>query len=240
MNMIRNYILLLVLVLPFLAFAQSKSDVPHSRWKVGDTWEIEVTLYSRDWMLFFGDPTKEESKDLEKVLGQYAVVAEVTAKVSRDGVDCWQIDFVPDEKAPVGVREQKYRVLVSTIDGSIRELSRIEGENVGNAEIEDVDGYTVLKNAPYGFPLEMIPWEPVQKKTKMKQPSPRRHQLSAERKETAVDGMKELVLDLKEGAKERSSVRQKWGQGNRWWSEYQKYNRGHKELQAKLKKSSRK
>jgi hypothetical protein len=240
MKIVRKYILLSVLMIPLMAFAQGKSDAPHSCWKVGDTWEVDVTLYSRDWMLYFGDPVEEESKDLEKVLGQYTVVVEVTAKVSHEGVDCWRIDFVPDEKAPEGVREQKYRILVSTMNGTIRDLSRIEGENVGNHEIEDVDGIPVLKNAPYGFPLEMIPWKPVHKKTKTKKSSPRRHKLSVERKETTVDGAREFTLDLKEGVKKLSSVRQKWGQGNRWWSEYQKHHRGHKELQAKLKTPSRK
>ena len=235
MNAILNYALLLVLTVPSLTYAQSNPDAPHHRWKVGTKWDVEVTLFDRGWMLAFSDPVKEKEKHAERVLGQYAIVVEVTDKVSHKGVDCWQIDFDPDEKAPAGIREQKYRIWISTKDGAIRGLSQMEGQNVGNAEVEDVDGLPVLKNAPYGFPLEFIPWEEVQKKAETKQSSPRRNKLSVERKETAVDGAKELSVILKVGEVTLSSVRQKWGQGSDWWTEYEKHNRDHKELRAKLK-----
>jgi hypothetical protein len=80
----------------------------------------------------------------------------------------------------------------------------------------------------------MIPWKRVQDKGKTKPSSPRRHQLSVERNETAIDGTHELDLAVKEGSDKILSIRQRWGQGANWWNEYEKYNRGHKELQAKL------
>jgi hypothetical protein len=234
MEIVRKYILIWILMAPLVSFAQNNLDVPYSRWAIGDSWEVDVTLYSRDWMLSFRDPAKEADKARDRILGRYSVFIEVVAKVSCEGVDCWQIDFVPDENAPGGVREQQYRILVSAEDGAIKRLLRTKGLAVDRAEIENIDGVDLVKNCPYGFPLEIIPWEQPLKKTKLKQLSPRRHQLSTERKVVVVGNVKELSMEVKEDADQRSVVRQKWSQGS-WWTEYEKYYRGHLELRAKIK-----
>jgi hypothetical protein len=125
MNAVHKYILLSALMMPFHALAQGKPETPHHRWQVGDKWEVATTLYDRDWMLSFSDPVKEKEKHRARVLAQYTVTFEVTAKVSHQGVDCWQVDLATDEKAPVGVRELKCRIVVSTANGSMRESEEV-------------------------------------------------------------------------------------------------------------------
>jgi hypothetical protein len=151
MNGILKCIFLSVLMAPLVPHAKDSPDTLRVFWKIGDKWEVETTLYSRDWMLYFGDPLQEKGKNLEKILAQYTVFVQVTAKVSREGVDCWQVDFVPDQKAPAGIREKKYRIWVSAEDGAMKGMSAMEDRNGGNIQVEDVDGIPVLKNAPTDF-----------------------------------------------------------------------------------------
>lgn len=202
------------------------SDVP--RWVVGDIWDVGTILYSRDWGLAFSDPKMEERKHKPHVLARYTVKIEVTAERKHRGVECWQIDFTPDEKAPLSVREQKYRILVSKEDGSIIELSCLSGENFGDPTPKDVDGITVIYDAPYGFPLEIIPW------TTNKVAGVNKTFLTATRNETIVGNEKHIELVVRQGTNEVPRIKQKWAVGAKWWSEYEKYTAGHIELHAKI------
>lgn len=237
MNSIGRKIVFIIMATALTTLAQGEARAPQSRWMIGDRWVVECVLYDRGWALSLSNPSSNEEGISERVLAEYAVLVEVTARIPLEGLDCWQLDFTPDENAPAGVREQKYRILVSTTTGLIKSIFRLKGEERGSAVVEDVSGIPILENAPYGFPLETIPWDTDRPIKNVAEPTPNKRLLSVERKETRVNGAIELALELKAGPKTLSSVSQKWDQGNRWWSEYEKYNRGHKELQAKLKVS---
>jgi hypothetical protein len=233
MNSIRKCILHLVSLVPLICFGQSDFDQPTNHWKVGDKWKIDVTLYDLSWARTYSDPEMEARKNDETVLCQYVVNVEVTARVSYEGVDCWQLDYSPGEKTPKGYNEMKFRIWVSIEDGSMKGLSQLKGLRDLGDGIIDFDGISFLEDAPLGFPLEMIQWRRGQKQEK---PQPSRHKTSAEFKEAASDTSKEVTLAVKRDSVELSFVRQKWEKGIFWWTEYERYIQGHKELYAKLRK----
>lgn len=204
-------------------------DVP--KWMVGDFWNVDVILYSRGWRLAFSDPKMEQEKLKPHVFARYTMKIEVTAERKHGDTDCWQLDFTPSEKdkTPRSVHGQKYRILVAKEDGSIKEIFRISGENLGNPQqLEDVDGITVVYKAPYGFPLEIIPWR-TNKVEKVKKTV-----LTASKSETSVGNEKHRELIVKQGTNEVPRIIQKWEKGAKWWSEYERYVSGHIELQSKL------
>ena len=232
---IKIYVLWIALLTSFLCFAEASSTLPYTNWKVGDKWEVATTLYARDWMLSFGNPIAEEKKNIPKVLSSYIVTVEITDILLKKDIECWQIDFIPSDEAPIGVREQNYRVWISKNDGSICGIKRLAGKNIGNPELCDIDGVSVLINSPYGFPLDVIPWgfpNDIVKEQNNKTLD-QLHPLSASRKETMSGNKCQVELNVQKGEQEILHVSQKWGQKN-WWLEYEKFSHGHKELYAKL------
>lgn len=232
-HVIFGLISLLIFTGCFSVSADDTGDNRAQEWKIGDSWAIDTTLYSRDWILSFSDPKMEAEKNNPKVLASYVVKVQVTGQAVIDGTKCWEVDFEADESAPKGVREQKYRISVSQEDKSIKKITRLEGKNLGNPTIERVGNIVILKDAPYGFPIETIPLEMENESGGARKGSV----LSASRTEKHVEGKKEMdmSLSLKKDEREIMRVRQKWSHGAKWWAEYEKYTRGHKEIHAQVR-----
>lgn len=204
------------------------SDMP--KWVVGDTWDVDAVYYSKGWGLAFSDPKMEQEKLKPHVFARYMVKIEVTAERKYGDIECWQLDFTPNEKdkIPRSISGQKYRILVSKEDGSIKEILCLSGENHRNPQLVDVNGITVLRNAPYGFPLEIISWG-TNKITGVNKTI-----LTATRNEAAVGNEKYKELIVRQGTNEVTHIKQKWAKNAKWWSEYEKLTAGHKDLDAKL------
>lgn len=211
------------------------NNIIHIKWKVGDKWEIDTTLYSMGWMLSFSDPKMEKEKNKDGVHSQYIVTAEITAAVTRKGVDCWQIDFTPSEQAPPSTREQRYRVWISKVDGSMKDFACLAGVDYRSPTLREIDGITILSPTPFGFPFEFIPWN-LENWTKRKAPTSRgSNELFITCKEMVTNTEREASVAVCIGSKVITSVRQKWDREKNWWTEYEKVTEGHKELVAKLK-----
>lgn len=205
-------------------------SVEAPKWVVGDTWDVDIILYSRGWGLAFSDPKMEERKHKPHVLARYTVKIAVTADLKCRDIDCWQLDFIPMEKdkTPPGIREQKFRVFVSKENGSMIDIVCLSGENFGEPKPRDIDGITILRYAPYGFPLEIIPWS-TNKFTGVNKTI-----LTVAKNESILGNEKHKELIVRQGTNEVPRITQKWAKGAKWWSEYERYISGHIELQAKL------
>ena len=200
---------------------------PSALWKVGDSWNISVELYSRDWMIDFRNPERERLKNVPRVLARYTMHVKISGKEQVSEPSCLQVDFIPGKDAPSGIREQQYRVLVAKENGSARKLIQLTGKQQGNPSVVTLEDVTMIRNAPYGFPLEFLS---VKRK------------IAAKSKDgtlfltvnTEVTDQSVMEVRLKIRDEEESMVRQRWVAGANWWNEYEKDYMGHKEVHARI------
>lgn len=203
-------------------------------WSVGHIWHVDTTLYSRDWAIDFSDPSVEANKHVPRVLAKYDVTIQVSGEELLKGREYWTVDFLVGNGAPEGVREQSYRVWVSKKNGSMHRLERLSGREIGAPMVERTGESGFLVEAPYGIPLEIIPRigdGRLRKESRQGKVSV----YSARKSEEAVSGGSRTELSVYQKSEEISLVIQTWKTGATWWTEYEKFNRGHKELHARLR-----
>ncbi|MBU1695037.1 MAG: hypothetical protein KKC51_13900 [Verrucomicrobia bacterium] len=202
---------------------------PVAQWRVGDSWDIAVTLYSRDWMLSFSDPKLEKAKEESKSIATYAVRVTVAGVESNQDVSCVLLDFAADDNAPRGIRGTRFRLWVSQEDGSVRRVAQTEGQPMGSPSVERVGVATLLADAPYGYPLEVFPNSIFNEGRRVQLGDT---SLSVATREELSDGREKLVFSTQKGEETMLSVEQRWADGARWWSQYSKFRQGHMEMEA--------
>ena len=229
----RNWILglftyaLLIILTPALGAEPAKSTRSNLPWITGESWRISTFLYSRDWAIAFSDPKAEAEKHKPMLLAMYSVLVEVIGVQEVDGIMCWQMDFTADQNAPPSIREQKWRVWVSQVDGSTKKIKDINYKSKVCPEINIVDDTSILIKAPYGFPIEFIPLVKVKKELVSKSLN-----FKAYVSEEQTNRFNHKKLYVTRYAKKLDHVHQKWNKGAKWWSEYLKYTEDHIELHA--------
>lgn len=207
------------------------------QWNVGDSWTVDIELYSRDWAADFSDPKVAAEKNIPHILARYSMRIEVSGTESVDGTECWQLDFAPIRNSVSDdlevVKDRRYRALVSKRSGSIQEVQILAGEDRAMPEIVHLDDSAVLLYAPYGFPIETIPWS---EDSEGARAAERTTRLALSRQPVVVDG-KERRYDQRvlDGDREVFRVRQVWTDGAKWWKEFSSYRDGHIDLHATLR-----
>ncbi|MCC6694136.1 MAG: hypothetical protein IT365_00770 [Candidatus Hydrogenedentes bacterium] len=208
---------------------------PH--WNVGDSWTVDIELYSRDWAADFSDPKVEAKKNIPHILARYSMRIEVSGTESVDGTECWQLDFAPIRNSVSDdlevLKDRRYRALVSKRSGSIQKVQILAGEDPAMPEIVHLDDTAVLLYPPYGFPIEMIPWGEESKGARALE---RTRRLALSRQPVVVDGkQKRYCQRVLDGDREVLRVEQTWNDGAKWWKEFTSYRDGHIDLHATLR-----
>lgn len=233
----KSYIVLLLVLVAIYCLSETNSPLQDVKWNLGDKWEVDTTLYSRGWMLPSGAGKDKNIRD-DVILDQYVITIEVTSRNIKKGVECWQIDFTPSSTAMVGIRNLKYRVWISVKNKKLVDVSQLSGVYVGSPQIEEIDGVRMITNTSYGIPLEIFQSkkEPCENQ---KNDSGMRNKISTTINNTIIDNLQSIKVEVFKGTNKISHVIQKWDGKQHWWIEYEKQNKGHKEIHAKLKKSMR-
>jgi len=207
-------------------------------WEIGDSWKTGITLYSRDWMLCFSDPKIEAKKHEPTVLGRYIVEIKVTGMEMIDNVNCWQLDFVPEDLAPEGIRKQRYRILVSQEDNNIRTCRRlVEGNEIKseNVYMPEEDGIKLMPLETYGFPLEILLYAGQTNSDPNSQEGQKKlSKLIVNRIEKSERGAKHIDSIVTQDSQELARVIQIWPAASKWWAKYVKYTEGHVEMEASV------
>ena len=208
-------------------------EYPRWKWSIGDKWEIETTVYARGWVLSYSNPNRRQRAQKDRIFARYTLTAEVTGKAMVDDVECWKVDFTPQEDAPKGFKKT-YRTFVSARDGSVRKISLLSGRRTAHPSLRNFSGIRVLTKPPYGFPVEMIPWQVA---VGIGQgASAENGKGSAIRRESLDGETREIEIEVHGGWHEHTRLRQTWKVGDNWWTTYEKTIKGHKDLEARIKR----
>jgi hypothetical protein len=195
--------------------ASSVSDGnPLLAWKEGDHWTLEIELFQNGSVSTNVPQTATSSEnDLPnaRLAARYSIEVKIAGTEKTDKGDYWQVDFIPGEEAPMSVREQSYRVLVSKKDGIVEAVIGLRG--FGNPNLIKADGISFARETPFGYPLLLFP-------------------LMSNHDFTTKDGLRfsmttqtseqDRVLDfhsIPQGLK-GSEVKQVWPKADKWWKEY--------------------
>ncbi len=201
----------------------------YRNWNEGDSWTLAVDLYSRDWVIDFHEKAAEASKHEPRILASYEMTVSAGDVETVNNKQCRRITFEPGQEAPAGVREQRWSVLVSEETGTILEIQRTAGQNLGNPSVMHWDDVSLIVNPPYGFPVEILPAieaDRVQRKS-----AENGFDLILSRGE-GRDEEQTVEAVLEKSGEEQLKIRQTWRPGENWWSEYVMFNEGHKEIEA--------
>jgi hypothetical protein len=197
--------------------ADAQFPVPSTFWKDGDVWRLSVDLYSRE--------TPEEKKSDKRIDLTISVVGTEQVGFSP----CRKLYFNP-ARTVSGV-EESFLVTVDEEHGWLKTVRRIDGKTnaVSELRIDQIGNVSLLPSPPEGFPLELL------------FPGLEGREIKLVGSESALSLRKEvagqqitMTLVLKREGREELILRQKWGKGERWWRECERFVNGRKALHARL------
>lgn len=211
------------------------SAVFSSRWKEGDFWDLAVEAYhieDGDVQNSVTAPNAQQAKSL--LIGAYRVRATVVGVERLQTKDYWQVDFRPNDQAPLGVGGQAFRVLVGKDDGLAYRVIDLKGEQ--NPPVVSVDGVPVAR-APFGFPLAFFSMS--KDRTDVASPTKTWH-LVVEGGNAALGHQVSATISMQSNGKEilRQKITQQWASNAKWWSSYELTTNGQREMHAVLLPSS--
>jgi hypothetical protein len=222
----RVVVLGLTLVAPAAA-GEGSAPLPVRAWKVGDNWTVCVELYSRDWMKAFGRPPTSKAGTKPQVVARYLVRVKVAGTETVGAIPCFLLDFLPGRGAPEGARES-CRLFVRQQDGwAVKVLQ-------GSADrsplwLEQLGEASLLASFPEGQPIELFPSD---RPCSIK---PAGSSLALDIRQQQTGNNQRFVESiLKSGDREQLRIQQMWDQDGKWWTEYERYVKGHKDLRAHL------
>jgi len=161
-----------------------------------------------------------------QVIARYLVHVKVADMQLVGNARCFLVHFTPDRGAPAGSQEPCH-LFVRERDGWPEKIVR------GNTDLtalwlEHLGEASVLGDAPEGFPIEIWPCD-------------RSLTIKSTQSLLAFDlrqqemGTNRLFFQstLKSGEREQLRIHQTWHQGSKWWTDYERYIKGHKDLRAR-------
>ncbi len=213
---------------------ETKEDVG-PKWNVSDRWKIGVTLYARSWLLSSSDPQVESRKNEPSILGHYLIDVRIIGREAFQEIPCWKLEYLPDNTAPTGIRQQRYHVLVSQRDYSIKNIKRLtgaKGQWIGDIPLACLDDIAMIPGETYGFPFEIFNMKSGSKDQNFRKNEGKEFELI--QSEMQIDNIfrtERIFGNLKE-SKEQQRIVLRTQKNAKWWSEYEKFNQGHKEIYA--------
>lgn len=193
------------------------------RWTQGTIWELSVERYSRDWLKQIGTGRTPGATLLAGPVAKYTTRLTVAGEATVEGVECWKLDFGPDQPASRDVATM-CSVFVSKQNGNgIKTLvgpTRTEWPTVRV-------GDALVASEPYSdFPVEFFNSNPTPASAR---PGSLSRAMFAQRKVPGAD-VREFTLVV--GAVREYAVKQVWRAGDALWCEYERFYRDHRDLRA--------
>lgn len=207
--------------------AEPLAPTPVKSWKVGDSWTLCVEQYSREWMNGFGQSSNPKGCVQPKVVARYLTRVKLAEVQKLGDVRCFVVDYVPGQNASAGA-QKPCRLFVRERDGWTQKVLQ-DTADVSALWLEQMGEASVLNATPEGCPIEMWPLD------RVLSIKPSRGFLSLELRQVKT-GNNQLFAEciLSSGNREELRVQQTWDQGAKWWTEYVRYVKGHKDLHARL------
>jgi hypothetical protein len=201
-------------------------EPPWRAWQVGQSWQLDVRLYSRAWLDdAFRPRSARQAPTPARPVARYPVHVRVAESEAVDGQECWRLEFTPGRGAPATIGGP-HHVWVDRRDGAPRRLAR--GDLVLGRAVEEFQGRPVVTAAPEGFPVEFLPWAAT--------PPVRSSWSTATFQLLRRTAGQATVLEglLLRAERHELAVKQVWIEGEPFWREYERYVRGRKDLSAAL------
>jgi hypothetical protein len=186
----------------------AKRADPRPVWPLGRGFRLALTL-SRPAMM-------DEHIEMHVV---------VTGEQKLDDRDCWSLEFIPVH-APPGFASGGYRVLLDKANGVLCQIA----PRLDRAKTLPLPpaGLPFPHEPPEGYPWEVLPFvtaPPVK---------PGTDGLRLELTRRPEKGHTWYEATIREEGATVLVVKQKWVEGGLWWSEYERWYEGHRELYAEL------
>jgi hypothetical protein len=193
---------------------------PPSAWKVVDTFQISVEVYTCE---SGGDKPTAIPKET-KPIASYVMHAVLLPVLPFEECGCWKLHFASFSKLPE--YKDAYRLWIDKSDGRTRKGSRFNGPDETLLPPSDI-AWIVL-SAPPGCPAELIP--EIESATFPTERAGTTLELSSR----PIEGATERKAIIRVKGKPEIEIRQRWQTGAMWWSEYERFYRGQRDLIARL------
>jgi hypothetical protein len=207
------FVTLLLLAACDSIYGSSLSGFPITLWKKSDTWRITVQLYPKE--------KPAASQGPPDFLSIHVTVVG-TQKVGAS--DCWKVFFIPDKEGQKMIG-QSYCVMVDKETAWPRKVIRVKDPCI--ATVEQRGEASVVIGAPKGFPLEIFPLVNLQEF--------RAEGLGTTLKLTKRGAGNDILVEAayKSVKGDEVVIRQRWGEGETWWRDYERFVNGRKDLHAR-------
>lgn len=193
---------------------------PPSDWKVVDTFQLTVDVYPRQ----AGSDKLSESTEKPKPSASYTMHAVLLPVLPFEECGCWKLQFASFSKLPEF--KDMFRLWIDKGNGHTRKASRFIG--LQETPLPAASIATIVLDAPPGYPLEVIP-DMATATIPTTRPG-----TTLEITASTVDGASQRKAILRVNGKAEIEIRQRWLPGAKWWSEYERFFHGCRELHARL------
>jgi hypothetical protein len=202
----------------------ARAAAPSPMWKVADAFQFSVKVYPR---AAGGDKPGTAAKTTEKEpkpIASYDMHAIVLPVLPFEECGCWKLQFVPFSK--LSAFKSPYRLWIDKDNGQTRKGSRFAGPKETPLAVADVA--PMVLDAPAGYPVEIIP--AVDAATLPTARLGTTIEIATHRR----DAVLERTAIVRVGGKAEIEIRQRWAAGAKWWSEYERFYHGQRDLSARL------
>ncbi len=181
---------------------------PRPKWPLGRGFRLHLVL-SRP-------AAKDEHIEMHVV---------VTGEQKLDDRECWSLEFIPIH-APPGFASGGYRVLLDKANGVLHQIS----PRLDRAKTLPLPpaGLPFPHEPPEGWPWEVLPF------VTAPPARPGTNGLRLELTRRPEKGHTWYEASIREDGATVLVVKQKWADGGLWWSEYERWYEGHRELYGVL------